>query len=52
MGNEKLVKESDVQKVAGKGRRECNGRTALSVIWKEWEETGKQQQKIKGVGDC
>ena len=31
--------------------RECDGRTALREIWKEWEENGEQQQKIEGVGD-
>ena len=30
--------------------RECVGRTAFRGIWREWEENGKQQQKI-GVGD-
>ena len=35
----------------GKENRECNGRTALREIWKEWEENGEQQQKIE-VGDC
>ena len=39
----------------GKGRgnggeedRECDGRTALREICKEWEENRKQQQNING----
>ena len=31
--------------------RESDRRTALSNIWKEWEENGEEQQKIEGVGD-
>ena len=31
--------------------RECDRRTALREIWKEWEENGEQQLKIKMVGD-
>ena len=36
----------------GEEDRECDGRTALREIWKEWEENGEQQQKIEGVGSC
>ena len=42
------------QKVEGEMRRrdrECDRRTALSNIWKEWEENGEEQQKIEGVGE-
>ena len=49
----KLAERSDAQEVEGKGgeeNRECDGKTALREIWKEWEEKGGQQQKI-GVGD-
>ena len=50
MGDETLAKRSDAQKVEGKGGkedRECDGRTALREIWKEWEENGEQQQQIR-----
>ena len=53
-GRRKIDKRSDAQKVEGKGGeedRECDGRTALREICKEWEENGEQQQKIEGVGD-
>ena len=39
--------KSDAQKVEGKvgeEGEECDGRTALREIWKEWEENGEQQQ--------
>ena len=29
----------------GKEDRECDGRTAIREIWKEWEENGEQKQK-------
>ena len=48
MGDEKLAKRSDAQKVEAKGGeedRECDGRTALREIWKAWEENGEQQLK-------
>jgi len=35
--------------------RECDGKTILSEIWKEWEKTGELKQKIEiwlEVGDC
>ena len=54
MRDEKLAKRSDAQKVAEKGGnedRECDGRTALRDVWKEWEENGAQHQKIERVGD-
>ena len=35
----------------GEVDRECDGRTYLKEIWKEWEENGEQHQKIEGVGD-
>ena len=35
----------------GEEDRECDGRTAITDIWKEWEENGEQQRKIEGVGD-
>ena len=35
----------------GEEDQECDGRTALREIYKEWEEDGEQQQKIEGVGD-
>ena len=53
MADETLAKRSDALKMEGKGGeedRECDGRTALREIWKEWEENEKQQQNI-GVGD-
>ena len=52
MGAEKLAKRSDAQKVDGKRGeedRECDGRSALREIWKEWKENGEQQQKVEGV---
>ena len=42
MADEKLAKRSDA--------RECDGRTALRELWKEWEENGEQLQEIEGVG--
>ena len=36
----------------GEEDQECDGRTALREIGKEWEQNGEQQQKIEGVGDC
>ena len=55
MGDDKLAKRSDFKKVEGKRKRgrprECDGRTALSETWKEWEENGEQQQHIEGVED-
>ena len=50
----KLAKRSDVQKAEGGGGGEdgeCDGRTALREVWKEWEENGEERQKIEGVGD-
>ena len=47
-GDGKLEKRSDAQKVEGNGGeedRECNGRTALREIWKEWGN-GEQQLHI------
>ena len=38
---QKLTKRADAEKVKGKGSeedRECDGKTALREIWKEWEE--------------
>ena len=35
----------------GEEDRECDGRTALREIRKEWEENGEQQQQTEGVGD-
>ena len=55
MGDGKLAKRLDAQKEEGKGGeedQECDGRTVLREIWKEWEENGDQQRKIEGVGDC
>ena len=50
--DQKLANRSDAQKLEGKGSdRECDGRTALREVWKEWEENGELQQKIQGVGD-
>ena len=54
MGDEKLAKRSDAQKVVGKEReedQECDGRTAIRGLWKEWKKNEEQLQKI-GVGDC
>ena len=34
----------------GEDDRECDGRTALRDIWKEWEDNREQQEKIEGVG--
>ena len=54
IGDEKFAKRGDAQNVEGKGgveEGECDGRTALREIWKEWEENGEQHQKIDGVGD-
>ena len=52
---EKLAKRAYDQKLEGKGGdedQECDGRTALRVISKEWEENG-EQQNIDGVcRDC
>ena len=48
-------KRTNTQKVEGKGGeedRDCDGKTALREIWKEWEENGEQQQNIEGVGEC
>jgi len=45
----KLAKRADVQIVDGKGgeeNHECDGRTALIDIWKEWEENAEQQEHI------
>ena len=39
------------RKWRGVGDQECNGKTALREIWKEWEENEEQQQKIE-IGDC
>ena len=36
----------------GKKDQECDGRTVLREIWKDWEENGEQQQKIEGDGNC
>ena len=55
MGDKKIAKRTDVQKVEGIGGeedRECDGRSAKREIWKEWEKNGKLQQKIDGVGKC
>jgi len=49
-----MAKRSDAQKVNGtmlRGKQKYDRRTALNGIWKEWEENGKQQQNIEGVGD-
>ena len=35
----------------GTDDRECDGRTVLREIWKEWEKNGEQPKKIEGVGD-
>ena len=50
MGDEKLAKRSDTQKVEGK-RRRVRPRMRWE-IGKVWEENGEQQQQIDGVGDC
>ena len=45
MGDEKLAERADAQKVEGKGGQEdqeCDGRTALREIWKEWEDNCKR----------
>ena len=50
MGEEKLAKRADAQKVEGKGRRgrpRMRWGTAVREILKEWEENGEQQQKIE-----
>ena len=50
LGDEKMSKRSDAQKVEGKGceeDRKRDGRTALREIWKEWEENGEQQLKTE-----
>ena len=55
MGDEKFAEsrcpesrgEKEVRKYED---RDCDGRTVLREIWKEWEEYGEQQQKIE-VGD-
>ena len=49
MGDEKRQTEQmprKGRKKGGKEERECDGRTALREIWKEWEEIGEQQQEI------
>ena len=49
-----LQREEMLRKWRGKGGeedQECDGRTGLREIWKEWEENGEQQQKTEGVGD-
>ena len=35
------------RKKGGEEDLECDGRSALREIWKEWEENGEQQQKIE-----
>ena len=50
----KLANRSDAQKVermGGEEDRECNGRTTLRYIWREWEKNGEYQQKIE-IRDC
>ena len=45
---------TDAQKEEGKRGeedRECDGRTLLRDIWKEWKENGEQQQRTEGVRD-
>ena len=48
-GDENWQREQMPRKWREKGGdedRECDGRTALREIGKEWEENGEQQQKI------
>ena len=52
MRDEKGAKRVDAQSVEGKQAEENRERdwgVALREIWKEWEENGEQQQKIKGL---
>ena len=53
IGDDKFAMRADAQKVEGKGGeddRDCDGRSALREIWKEWEDNGEQLQKI-GIGE-
>ena len=50
MGDEKLTKREQMPRKCGgkegEEDRECDGRTGLSEIWKEWEKNGEQRQKM------
>ena len=35
------------RETGGEEDRECDGRTVLREIWKEWEENGEQQQNTE-----
>ena len=48
---EKRVDAQKMEGIGGKEDRECDGRTVLREIWKEWEENGEQQQQFELVGD-
>ena len=48
MGNGKLAKKADAQKMEKAGEEDCycNGRTALRT---EWKKIAEQHQQIKGI---
>ena len=51
MGNGKLAKKADAQKMEKAGEEDCycNGRTALRETWTEWKKNAEQHQQIKGI---
>ena len=55
MGNEKLAKRTDVQKVGDKrrrGRPKLRWEIALKETWKEWEKNGGKEEQTEGIKDC
>ena len=34
----------------GEEDRECDRRTSLRELWKDWEQIGEQQQQLNGIG--
>ena len=55
MRDEKLTKRAEAQKVEGTGTqedRDCDGKTALRINFKEWEKNREQQQNLEGMGNC
>ena len=50
MGDEKLVKRTNAQKVKGKGADE--DRLRLRETLQEWGKNGEKEQQIEGIGNC
>ena len=50
MGDEKLVKRTDAQKVK---RKIADGdRLRLTETLQEWGKNGEKEQQIEGIGNC